>query len=511
VTEKRRIIVNTLVNGAAQATALVLGLVLMPLLIRGFGLRDYGVYIIAASVGAYATLLDLGVGAAIVKMTAERAARERRGEIADLYATGLAFYGVVGLVVAAGLVALSLEVGAIFAIDADGSRLLSRLLLATAAGALLTWPLNASSYVLQGFQRYTVVARTSVLVLLSNAGVTVAVVLAGAGPLTLVVGQLLVQIAGGTLNTVMARRLVGAPVSFRRANLGAFRGIASFSWVIFVLQICTLVIYEQTDRLILGVFVGAAAVTLYEAAGKFQQLVVQLTAFSNSAVLPAASFLQSSGQGDVLRPLFLRGTKYALALVLPAVATLIVLARPIIGTWLGPAFVGQALAAQVFLSHQLLTPGTAVGDNIVVGLGRMKPRLPYVVGILTVGNVVLSLLLVQWLGILGVVLGTVIPHLVDYPLHVRFLLRELGVPLRTALRQIALPLYPALVVPVAVALVLVSTPLGGHLLGLAVIMAASAGAYWLTLAAFCLDDFDRGQLRAFAAAVRSRLGLPGAG
>ena len=33
----------------------------MPLLIRGFGVREYGLYILAGS-GCYALVLDLGVG-----------------------------------------------------------------------------------------------------------------------------------------------------------------------------------------------------------------------------------------------------------------------------------------------------------------------------------------------------------------------------------------------------------------------------------------------------------------
>ena len=51
------------------------------------------------------------------------------------------------------------------------------------------------------------------------------------------------------------------------------RTILGFSWAVFVIQVCTLVIYQQTDRLVLGVFLGAAAITLYEAAGKFLGLV----------------------------------------------------------------------------------------------------------------------------------------------------------------------------------------------------------------------------------------------
>ena len=89
---------------------------------------------------------------------------------------------------------------------------------------------------------------------------------------------------------------------------------------------------------------------------------------------------------------------------------LIVVARPLLQSWLGAAFAAQALAAQILISHQVLTSGTAVGDSIIVGLGKLPKRLPYVIG-LAVANLALSLLLVRPLGIMGVVLGTAIAYL----------------------------------------------------------------------------------------------------
>jgi len=47
------------------------------------------------------------------------------------------------------------------------------------------------------------------------------------------------------------------------------RTIFGFSWAVFVIQVCTIIIYQQTDRIVLGIFLGASAIALYEAAGKF--------------------------------------------------------------------------------------------------------------------------------------------------------------------------------------------------------------------------------------------------
>jgi O-antigen/teichoic acid export membrane protein len=232
-----------------------------------------------------------------------------------------------------------------------------------------------------------------------------------------------------------------------------------------------------------------------------------LTGFSNSAVMPLASSLQSEGRSATLQTLFVRGTKYSLALVLPVVVVLMVLARPLLTTWMGPAFGAEALAAQLFLVHQLLTPSTAVGDAALAGLGRVHKRVPYVVWILTAGNLLVSLLLVRRLGILAVVLGTTLPHIIEYPFHLRLLLRELDVPARRFFGQVALRVYPPLLVPLGLSVFLVGTQLATTLGGVGTIAALSIGSYWLTFFVIGLDKAERIEaIRLVEALRRPRVG-----
>lgn len=506
MSEKRLIITNTLANGVAQFAGIVAGFLLMPWLVRSFGVTNYGLYMLAQSVVAYATVLDLGVGASLVKLVAEKASVRDGKQVSRLASTTLLFYLIIGAAVASFVAVVAFNTSAIFRVDADGARLLRNLLLVAAMTGLFTWPLNTASYLLQGFQRYTTTARTSVLIVLGNLAGTLAVVVTGQGPFVLMIVLACVSIGGGILNAIASRDLLErGSVRPWLAERAVFRQVFGLSWAVFVVQICTLVIYQQTDRLILGVFIGAAAVTLYEVAGKFQQLVVQLTAFTNSALLPLASSMGAESRESSLRTLFLRGTKYTLAMVTPIVTVLVVLARPLILKWMGPAFAVEAIAAQVFLSHQLLTPGTAVGDTIIVGLGKLKKRVPYVVGILTVGNVVIALALVRQFGVMAVVLGTAIPHLIDYPLHMRFLLREIKVPTERFWREVALPVYPLLLVPLALAVAFTYSPFMDSLAGVVSAGVVSVSAYWIALAAFALSPVEKAELAGLVERLRLRL------
>ncbi len=505
MSEKRRIVTNTLANGGAQVTTLVASLVFMPLLIKAFGLSDYGLYLIVSSVAQYAQLLDFGVGASLTKMIAQHLAEDDRESIGALVSAALIFYVIIGAVSAAIMVVLAFTAGTVFKVDASGAVLLRNMFLVAAGFSLWMWPANTFVYVLNGFQKYTVTARVQLGVTIGIVAAYVAVLATHQGPVVMLAATSAVTMAGSLVNIFVAIRMMrGIRIAPTMAEATHLQRIFSFSWAIFLVQLSTVVLYQQTDRLVLGIFVGGAAVGLYEAAGKFQGFVTQLVGFANSAVIPMASHLDASGADEKLKSLFLRGTKYVLALVTPVVICLMVLAQPILTRWLGPSFGAMARDAQILVFPHLLIAGGTIGDSIIVGTGAIKRRLPYSLS-MVVGNLVLSLLLVKPFGIRGVVLGTAIPYLIDFPIHMWWLLRELKVPASRWVREVVVPVYPLLLVPLAVSVAGYFSPLSGSLIGLAAIGAASVAAYLLGVFAFGLSAAERSEVRALSGSVRQRL------
>ncbi|MGB4593269.1 MAG: oligosaccharide flippase family protein [Coriobacteriia bacterium] len=506
MSEKRRLISNTLANGMAQFTAMASSLLFMPLLIRSFGLSEYGLYLLASSIAAYASLVDFGVGTSLVKNVAERSARGDAKGLGKYISTALVFYIGAGLLVAALLGTVAVFAGAIFKVTPEQAHLLRNLLLVVAAASILTWPTTTGGLVLAGLQRFTISATTAILAAAANLGVMLAVLLLHQGPFTLIVGQSIVAIAAGATNTQLARRaLKGVRFHPSEADYAIFKDILSFSWVIFVLQLCTVVIYQQTDRIVLGVFLGAAAVTLYESAGKMQGFVMQLTQFAGSAVMPFATQLGAEGRSSSLHTLFFRGTKYVMALVLPVVVGLMILAKPIILHWLGPTFAAQSLAAQVLLSYQLLHVGPVIGESILISRGHARRRLFNSIFVVTLGNLVLSIVLVQKIGIMGVVIGTAVPWIIDFPARMHVCLTEVGVSFWDWLKRSAGPVYLSLIATVAVAFACYLTPLVNSMLGLAGALALSVGAAWVALIALALTPVEKDELRTLVGRVSDRL------
>lgn len=503
--DKGRLVSNTVLNGLAQTAGMVASIIFMPLLIKAFGLEKYGLYMLASSVTAYAALLDFGAGSALTKMVAQHKATGDRDALAGTTSSTLTFYTAVGFLVAAAMVVLGVLAGSIFHVDGNGAALMRNMLWVGAIFQLWYWPSSTARHVLAGLQRFDVLAGTGVLTTVLSIGATVYVLVSGEGPVVLLAANGVVVAVASLFNIVVARRLLGLPVmSYRAASRAHMAAIFSFSWAIFVVQLSDALFYQQTDRVILGIFAGASSVALYEAAAKFNALVAYLSGLTVSAVLPLASSLDAQERHASLKSLLLRGTKYTSALVAPITLVLMVFTAPIISVWLGSGFEGQALTAQVLVFPHVLVCLGVMGDAIIISRGRLAGRIPYIFA-QAILNVVLSVMLVDRYGVMGVAIGTAVSHLVDWPLHMRFLLKETGTNASEWMRSVIAPIYPLLVVPVLAALALARTPLAGSLIGIAVASAISVLLYWVAVFFVGLSHDERHDIGQLGSGMRRRV------
>ncbi len=510
ISTKRTLVRNTAANITAQMAQVLSAFIFMPLLISRFGLDDYGLYLLVGSLSGYLGLLDLGVGASLVKYVAEhRAKGDHRGQ-AETIVTAFMFYGVVGLVAAAAMILVAFFALDYFKLPAESVVLARNLLLVGAATASITWPASTGNYVLAGLQRYDLAARMTVIAVAANVLVTAVVVVTHQGPLVLLIGTSMVSIAVTLVNAAVARRELGpVRLSIASASWQRLKHIFRFSSAIFVIQLSGVLIYQQTDRLILGVFASTAAIGLYEAASKLHSLVRQLAGLTSSAVMPTASQLDAEGQHDTLVRLYLRGTKYTVILVTPVTVAIMVLAKPLLQAWLGPEFAVMAFSAQLYVSYWLLNANVTISGNMLSGTGKLKFLVWYTV-IASTANVALSIILVKLIGINGVIIGTVAHAYVGFPIYMRYTSKVLGFRITDWWRQVVLPTYPFLLITLAIGM---GARLGGFtngLLPVGVTASVSVGAYWIAVYLFGLTAGERADLSKVVDVVRRKFSSTGA-
>lgn len=503
----KRLAANTVASALGQMTAMGVAFLLAPLLIGAFGPQGFGAYTLVASVSAFMLLFDLGLGQTIEKQLAEYTAVGKLAEAGALLASVRRTYLGIGLAVAAVELALAALAPQVFRLSEAEVTLVRQLLWVAAAGAVVWWPVSVGVRVLGGLQRYTQIGPVTASMALANALAAVIVVWLKAGPVVLAVLVQVIAIGGALVMQAQAQRELAAHgVVAQPPSRSVLASAFAFAGPVFLLQLAVTMFYHQTDRLLLGMFVGSVAVTLYEGPARLVALLIQLTGFGNNALMPFASQLEAASRTETLEALLLRASRYVSAFVAPLALLLALLARPLLVHWLGPAFVAAEMPTILLTGVQVVLVSLTVGHTIVVATGKLGGRMPVIMGVVAL-NLLLSVVFVQKWGVTGVALATVVASLADFPLHLHYLQRHVGLHLGAFVRQVVLPVYPLLLVPAAGAIAARSWGVTDTLVGTLATLALCAIAYWMTFMAVSIPRRERDELLVIARGLLAARGV----
>jgi len=89
---------NTLINLIGQVLPFLVGVVTIPMLIKGLGIERFGVLTLAWMFIGYFSLFDLGLGRALTQIIAKRSGKEDAIELSGLVWTALVIMAIVGIV-----------------------------------------------------------------------------------------------------------------------------------------------------------------------------------------------------------------------------------------------------------------------------------------------------------------------------------------------------------------------------------------------------------------------------
>ncbi|MEZ5243394.1 MAG: oligosaccharide flippase family protein [Microthrixaceae bacterium] len=162
--------------------------------------------------------------------------------------------------------------------------------------------------------------------------------------------------------------------------------------------------------------------TLVEIASQLQAGADAVLSSSSYAVVPASAWAGARKDPDTLAELAERGTRYSMVATLPVVVAVAMLAAPVIDVWLGPEYLD---AAQRPASRCSPSRSSRRSRSARSSCSNWEaPGSSCQAALVSIGtNLVLSLVLVQLIGLVGVFVGTLISTLVEIRCSVQVLRR----------------------------------------------------------------------------------------
>lgn len=411
--------------------------VLSPFVVNRLGAAWYGVWAVAAQFTGYLYLLDFGVRESVVRYTSKYVARSQGLQLNRVLTAAVLLYAPAAFLALAATSLFVWRVPYWFSLEPHYWR--DTRLAVGFAGATIaqTFLLNVFTGIILGLRRWDLANVMGIAAHVGRAGLIVFFLLRGHGIVAVAAIQACVALASGIANMVVALVLLHRQgMTFRLVTLSRRRfsrlttKIFGYGFFVVVNNIGEKVIHA-TDAMVVGLFLPIASVAYYAIAGSLIGYARALLGATTQVFSPLASHFHAVRQQRELHDAFLLGVTITVLTAAPIAGGFIVLGREFVGLWMGSEFAYPS--SQVLSS---LAIALAVGSpqfvisSVLYGISRHR-LIAVLRAAEAAANLALSLWLVHIFGLIGVALGTVLPHvtIVVFVLPY-FACRAVGVSLR---------------------------------------------------------------------------------
>lgn len=479
----RHIARNVIFNWIGTIANMAVGFFLAPFILHRLGNVAYGVWVLAISVVAYLTLLDLGMHSSVLRFVSKGYTTKDHQGASDAISAALWFRLVISAVALILSTGLAFVFPQVFHIQKELAGDAREAILLIGLTTAVTMSVGVMGGVLSALNRYDLQNYVNLVQTAVRVTGVVIVLRGGHGIVAIAVCELIATICGNVLLVWIASRLYPElRVRLTKPKREILKKLWSYSSYAFLTTIAVRLVY-QTDNLVVGAFVSVSAVTFYAIANSLCRYADQIVGSMGGTFVPAASTYEAAGNTAGLLMLYKNGTRATIMLSAPILITLILRGPAFIGLWMGNQYSHSSGVVLMILGIPLLFLfANRTAGAIAFGI-EMHKTIAIWAFAEGVSNLTLSIILVHWYGIYGVALGTMIPSLfVNLVLWPGYVSRLVGLTRFEVLWNVWAPMFLS-TIPFAIATYAVDILLPAHhLVEFFLQVLATLPVYFITVA-----------------------------
>jgi len=416
VTTSRALVRNTFFNLLMLMSNAIIGFLLIGFFLGRLGQARYGVWVLIGELFRYRSLLGLGLNSAINRRIPMYLAQDDEEGIRKVVSTALFFFTIIAVVLVLLSILFAWKIGAWFTIEPELVRSASVLTLVVGIGFAASTPLQLTTAVLSGLQRYDMVSITTVAVLTIRTVLTIVLLLRGYGLLTLGLIYGLSEVVARGVQHILARQLLPAGyMSWKYVDGALLKEMLFYGVNTFLYAMGALIIY-RASMMITGIYLGPSAVSQFWVAAAGLLLLSEFVQAFTTAIKPAVSDLDTRDDQTRVKLIAFLTQKYSLLILIPAAAFLIIMGREFLTVWMAARFPDPAVLRSMATILAILTVGYCLllsqHSNYLVLSGRGEHRvfgiLTAVEALLCVSIAVYSVKILGW-GLEGIAWSNLVP------------------------------------------------------------------------------------------------------
>lgn len=387
--------------------SIVSGFIISPLLIKGMGNSEYGAYQMTAALIGYMSILDFGLHNAVTRYVARyQAQKDKKGQ-ENFIAVSLIIFSLLAVVILILAGILYVNIDSIYSSSATAAEreLIKKLLIVLAVNLAVSMPGAVFSSVVIAYEHFFYSKICVTIKMIVRFVLLIAIGFWHYSAMILVLLDFTLNVLLILSQMIYCFTVLKVTVRLHNMSWTFLKAIFSFSLFVFIASI-TEQINWKADTTILGILSGTAAVTYYSIAGNLISYYRNFSGAISGIFLPKATKMVVTGHSNAeLTDLMIRIGRIQLMIIGLILAGFTVLGKEFIVLWVGEEFSGAYLWFMI-MALPLVVPMTqSIGINILEAkiMHRFRAIVYFFIAL---GNIILTAILVKYIGIVGAPIGT---------------------------------------------------------------------------------------------------------
>ncbi|MEH7484919.1 oligosaccharide flippase family protein, partial [Neobacillus drentensis] len=386
---------------------MLIALLYTPIMIRFLGQSEYGLYALIGSTAAYFSILDLGLGNAIVRYNARNRAIGDKVAESKLNGMFLVLYSIIGLmtVIVGFIIYFNLDNifgGSLSILELEKAKLMIIILTINFA---VSFPLSVFGSIIRAYERFIVDKVVSILRAVMVPIFILPLLYMGYESVTMVVISTVVNICCLLFNVYYCFKNLKIVIFFGKIDPYLLKEILGYSFFVFLGMIVDQVNWN-TDQFILGIFAGTVPVAVYALAMQFIRLYMNFSTSISGLFLPKASIMVANkATNNELTSFMIKYGRIQFIILSFILSGFILFGKPFIDIWAGSEY-GDAYKIVLIIMIPFTIPLIQNIGLSILWAKNLQGFRSIVLIVIALINILLSIPLAKYYGGVGAAIGT---------------------------------------------------------------------------------------------------------
>ncbi len=414
----KNIKIGAIISYAQLFVSILISILYTPFMLSVLGPGEHGIYSTVSSAISFLSLLSLGIGSSYIRFYSKYKAAEDKEKINCLNGLFLIIFTVIGLVALICGAILSFNLSLVFSDGLTASEYsIARILaLIVTFDLAVSFPASVFNSIIRVHEDFIWVKSINMLQSVLSPLLTIPMLLMGFGSIGMVLITTLVDIFAYLLNVLFCFVKLKTRFKFRQPEKKIMKAIFGFSIFIAINQIINQ-LNSGLDKVLLARFVNTTAVSVYAIGFSLYSYYSSFSGAITGLFTPHIHRITSENEEDPgrmgieLTDVFVKLGRLQFMIQMLLLTGIVFFGKPFIHFWAGPDYGNSYYVALILCCAYTIPLCQNIGVEIQRAQNKHQLRT-IVYAIMTLANIILTVILCQFWGEIGAVVGTAIAVIV---------------------------------------------------------------------------------------------------